>query len=90
MPPTGSPSHHHCGAIPPGPPPAPSPGNPVDSGTPAVDRDGQEGGSEMEAVFIKLERTKGERVLDWDGNPVGKVAQIASEPHLLTPRSGWS
>ena len=40
----------------------------------------------MEADFVKLEWTKGERVLDWDGIPVGKVAQIASEPHLFTPQ----
>jgi hypothetical protein len=40
----------------------------------------------MEADFIKLMQAKGERVVDRDGNHIGKVAQVASEPQTLAPR----
>jgi hypothetical protein len=40
----------------------------------------------MEADFIKLVRAKGERVLDRDGNQIGQVSQVATEPETLSPR----
>jgi hypothetical protein len=40
----------------------------------------------MDADFIKAMRAKGERVLDREGNQIGKVAQVASEPRTLSPR----
>ena len=40
----------------------------------------------MDADFIKAMHAKGRRVLDRDGNPIGKVAQVASEPMTLAPR----
>ena len=41
----------------------------------------------MDADFTKLQETKGERVVDCDGNLVGKVAQIAFEPpQVLNPK----
>ncbi len=41
----------------------------------------------MEANFVKLMHTKGERVVDCDGTPIGKVAQVACEP--TTFAAGW-
>jgi len=41
----------------------------------------------MDADFVKIMRAKGERVIDRDGNDIGKVTQVASEPWTLTP--GW-
>jgi hypothetical protein len=41
----------------------------------------------MDADFVKITRAKGERVIDREGNIIGKVIQVASEPGTLTP--GW-
>ena len=41
----------------------------------------------MDADFVQLMHTKGEPVVDREGSPIGKVAQLACEP--LTYRAEW-
>src|SRR5579864_4928499 len=43
----------------------------------------------MEADFDKLEHAKGERVVDCDGNLVGKVTQFAFEPPQVLDPKWW-
>jgi hypothetical protein len=40
----------------------------------------------VEPDFIKIMQAKGERVVDRDGNQIGKLSQVASEPTTLAPR----
>jgi hypothetical protein len=41
----------------------------------------------MNADFVEIMHAKGEQVFDPDGNRIGKVIQVASEPTTLAP--GW-
>jgi sporulation protein YlmC with PRC-barrel domain len=38
----------------------------------------------MDADFVKLVHTKGERVVDCDGEHIGKVSQVACDPHTYS------
>jgi sporulation protein YlmC with PRC-barrel domain len=47
----------------------------------------QQGGSAMDADFVKLEHIMGERVVDPHGHRIGRVTQVALEPQTF--RAMW-